>query len=880
MSSIRAWCLRFAGLFDKERKDRELSEELESHLQMHIEDKLRSGMDPAEARRTALIKLGGIEASKESYRDRRSLPWLESFLQDVRFGARMLRKSLGFTVVSILTLALGIGINGTAFSLTNGAFFKGFPFDESHLIVYLGSRNIRRLAPNGRVSYPDFRDWRAQAKSFSGLAAARAEPMTLNDGLGTTETHMAAFMTANSFQVIGQKPAIGRDFTSSDEAPGAAPVAIITYGLWERRYGKDPSIIGRTVRINGNATGVIGVMPKGVIFPVSLDLWVPMVPAADSEKRDVRNLIVFGRLAESATLESARAEMTAIALNLQNQYPVTNQGFAPLVLTYNEFINGPRIAIAFTAMLVAAGFVLLIVCANVANLLLARALSRSREISIRVALGGGRWRLVRQLLVESLMLSGAGGILGWLISYGAVKTFDSAAAPIKPSWFDFSLDYRVFAYLVAISIATGLLFGIAPALRLSKPDVNASLRDGGYGTSTGVHRKLLSNVLVITEVALAIVLLTGAGLMARSSFNIYRAPLGVNQSNVLLMRIALPSSEYSRPADQMAFYDRLKMRLASIAGVESVALAWAPPTGGSISFPYEMENAPTDAQRRPALSAEVISPEYFHVMRVGVTDGRPFTEEDGTSGPPVVIVNQSFVGEFWSGVNPLGKRLRLYVAGQPEPWLTVVGVVPNIVQDDVSPRQIDPLIYLPYRQKPLADAYILAQTLVPPGSLKTVFANEIHAADADMPLGELSTLEERLARNYWFMGIFSILFVVFGGIALLLAAVGLYALMANAVSQRTREIGVRMALGATSGKILQLVFLDGIWQWTIGLVLGLAFALALMRALRAILVQVSPADPLTFFTASLVLALAMALGCYIPARRATKVDPMVALRYE
>ncbi len=882
MNWLRVWYLRVAGLFHKEQSDRELAAELESHLQLHIDDNLRAGMSPEEARRQALIKLGGVEQTKEKYRDRRGIPYLQDLLQDIRFGFRILRKSPGFTIVAVLTLAMGIGINATVFTLTNAVLFKGFPFDKNELIYYLGSRNPGRNFPGSGspVSYPDFRDWQAQTKSFSGLAAARRMLIGLSDDSSLPENHFAAQMTANSFQIVGQKPVIGRDFTSADEALGAPPVAILTYGLWERRYGKDPSIIGRAVRINGVPTVVIGVMPKGVTFPVDLDLWVPMTPSADTEKREVRNLIVFGRMADGVTVKSARAEMGIIAHNLQSEYPVTNQGFAPVVLNYNEFTNGPRFTIIFTAMLVAVGFVLLIVCANLANLFLAHAVGRSREIAIRIALGAGRWRLVRQLLLESLILSVAGGVLGWWIAVRAVQIFDVVVTPLgKPSWFDFSMDYRAFIYLTVISIGTGLIFGLAPALRLSKADANTSLKDGGQGISVGTHGKRLSRFLVIGELALAMVLLAGAGLMIRSFLNAYRASLGVNTTNVLTMLVNLPQARYPQSIDQIAFNDRLGTRLKSLPGVESVALASAGPTGGSLSFPYELEGLPLDAQRRPSLSTVVISPDYFRVMGVGVLQGRVFAETDDASESSVVIINQRFAGMFWSGKDPLGKRLRLYDGENPGPWLTVVGVAPNIVQNDISRDEIDPLIYLPYRQKPLAAMTVLARTQVPPVSLEPEFRREMHGLDSDLPY-YLVTFQELLERIYWFYRVFGVLFTIFAGIALLLAAVGLYALMANSVSRRTQEIGVRMALGATEGNILRLVLIDGMRQVVVGLVLGLAVAFGVMHGLRAVLVQVSPDDPATMVIASLILALAVALGCLIPARRAMKVDPMVALRHE
>jgi putative ABC transport system permease protein len=807
---------------------------------------------------------------------------MQTIWQDFKFGLRTLAKSPGFTAVAILTLALGIGVNATVFTLANGVLFKGFPFDKADRILYLNVKNPTNAEQFIGVSYPDFRDWRSQAKSFVGMSVWTGGRASVSDKASLPETYPAARMSANGFALIGQKPAAGRGFSSNEDAANAPPVAIISNGLWERRYGKDSSVIGRVISINGTPTTVIGVMPRDFAFPFTADLWTPLTPTADTEEREARNFVVFGRMADGATLQSARAEMETISRNLQSAYPTTNQGIDAWVRTFNEFYIGTWLTTIFVAMLGAVSFVLLIACVNVANLLLGRAVGRMREISIRMALGAGRWRIIRQLLVESVMLSIAGGIIGWLIAIWGVHAFDLAIIPYyKPGWMNFSMDYRVFIYLIIISCGTGILFGLAPALRLAGVDVNTSLKDGGRGSSTGARGKHLSSILVIAEVALAVVLLAGAGLMVRTFLNVYRASLGVNTKNVLTMRLALPASKYPKPTDQIAFHERLKPRLQALPGVTSVEITNFLPTGGSSSFQYELEGVPpVSSQRRPTLSALVVGPDYFRTMDVRPQSGRVFTDVDGVSGPPVALVNQSFAGKFWPGQDPVGKRLRLFTAGAPESWLQVVGVVPNIVQNDISPRQIDPLIYIPYRQKPQADMAIVARTAVPPGTLVTAFRREIQAVDSDLPIYNLWTMQERLERNYWFYRVLGVLFVIFAGIALFLASIGLYAVMAHSVNQRTQEIGVRMAMGATARTILQLLFTQGMLRVAAGVAIGLVAAFGVTRVLKAILVQVAPADPMTFATASLVLAIAAALGCWIPARRAMRVDPMVALRHE
>jgi predicted permease len=463
-----------------------------------------------------------------------------------------------------------------------------------------------------------------------------------------------------------------------------------------------------------------------------------------------------------------------------------------------------------------------------------------------------------------------------------MRVFESEVRRYIPSgWRDFSMDTKVFAYLILISIFTGVLFGLAPALRLAKLNVNSVLKDGSRGATGGGRGKYLSGLLVIAEMGLAVVLLTGAGLMIRSFVKVYRAPLGVETSHVLTMRLFLPDAKYPHDQDQIAFHERLKPRLEAIAGVDSVAVATTLPTGGSMDFPYELEGAPpADPKRRPSLNAVIIGPDYFRVMTAPCLAGRVFNSTDGVSGPPVGIVNQKFATKSWPGEDPLGKRLRTFESNAAGAWLTVVGVVPNIVQNEISPREIDPLIYLPFRQKPARGVAIVAKTHVPPGSVAQAFRREVQGVDSDMPVFNLWTMDQRLERNYWFLRIIGMLFAIFAAIALLLASVGLYAVIAHSVNQRTQEIGIRMALGASTRDVSKLVFAQGMAQVAIGLAIGLAGAVGLTRLLKSILFQVSPNDPGTFLAVAVILALAALLGCALPARRAMRVDPLIALRHE
>jgi putative ABC transport system permease protein len=807
-----------------------------------------------------------------------------ALLGDIRFALRTMAGNRTTTIVAIVALSLGMGANATVFSIVNGALFKNLPFVGDD-ILYLATRDLAHGQRGGGVSFLDFLDWREHAKSFRTMGAFRSRSVNLSEKGGAPSRYIRAEITADTFSTIGQKPLIGRDFTPEDEKPGAPAVVILGNQIWVTRYGANRAILGRIIRVNDVPSTVIGVMRPDFRFPEDADVWVPLIRSAEDTQRQNRSLGVYVQLAPSVTKASADAEMQGIARNLEAAYPATNHGITAVVQTFYEVNYGDSgdddIPTLLAALMGSVIFVLLIACANVANLLLARAADRSREISIRVAIGAGRWHIIRQLLVESVILSLIAGFFGWLISLWGLKLFDASVRAQIPAWMNFSMDYRGFVYLAAISVGAGLLFGLAPALRLARMDVNASLREGGRGSSGGAHKRRLSGLLVIAEMALAVVLLAGAGLMIRSFLTIYSTSTGVNPKNVLVMRLMLPEAKYPKPDDKIAFHDRLKAKLDALPGVVGSTIAITMPTGGSMSFPYELEHAqPVDEKLRPSISLLVIGPDYFRVMELPVLQGRAFANSDSASAPPVAIVNQRFTEKFWRGEDPVGKRLRIFNDGKPEPWLTVVGVVPNVLQNGIAVKEFDPLVYVPYRQRTMPDMALMARTRVPPASLAGAFRQAAQAVDEDMPLYNLRTLEERLAINYWEQGIFGSLFSIFAVIALLLASVGLYAVIAQSVSQRTQEIGLRMALGASARNILRMVFRQGLLQLAIGLLVGMAGAVALTRFLSSLLVLVSPTDPATFALVAMVLGLAATLGCLIPARRATRVDPLVALRHE
>jgi putative ABC transport system permease protein len=743
-----------------------------------------------------------------------------SFLGDVRLSFRTLRTNPGFTAVAVATLALGIGVNAAVFTVTNAVLFKGFPLvDGNDRLLYVSNGG------NGGccISYPDFEDIRAQSKSFHGMGIVHGVGKVLGDGSGFPEHIDVTEISADTFRLVGQRPILGRDIAPSDQVPGSAPVAILSYGFWQRRYAKDPNIIGRTVRMNGAPTTIVGLMAQGFSFPQKADMWVPLVETAKVRNRDNTDTwFAFGRLARGVTFQSARVEVESIIQRLETEYPLTDRRWHLGVQNFHEFFIGPNATVLYGSMWGAVGFVLLIACANLANLMLARAIGRSHEISVRIALGAGRWRIIRQLLIESVMLSCVGGFLGWWIAEWGVRAYQLAMAQ-KASWLiiDYAMDYRVLGYLIAISIGTGLLFGLAPALRLSKLDVNAMLKDGGRGSTSGGggggRGKHLSGLLVSGEMALAVVLLAGAGVMIRSFLKVHTADVGVKTANLLVAHIALPSAKYPGAEAQISFYERLKTGLEAIPGVESMAIADRLPTDGSRHLPYELAGTPqVDQGLRPKISALVIGPGYFKTSGAAVFSGREFSDADGAAGVPVAIVNQRFASKFWPGEDALRKRLRFFNGSAPGPWLTVVGVASNIIQNDAARQEFDPLIYLPYRQQPSGDMSVIARTRIPPENLGAAFRREVQAVDPDLPI------YGPFAADYWDRfsdsRFYGILFLIFAAIALLLASIGLYTVIAHSVSRRTQEIGIRMAIGATARDIRKLVLRQGmlplgsVWQ--------------------------------------------------------------------
>ena len=816
---------------------------------------------------------------------------MDSLLTDVRHAVRTMRKSPAFAIAAVAMLAVGIGVNAIVFSVTNAALFKGFP-------LVAGNDRILYISNNGKccVSYPDFNDWRAQTTMFDDMALVHGLGITLTDGAGFPEDYTVTEVTSNTFGLVRQKPVLGRDFTPADELPGAPPVVILRYSFWERRFAKDAGVIGRSVRLNGVPTTVIGIMPRGFSFPQNQDLWVPLVPTPEVMRRDRRNTwFVFGRLSDGATIESARAEMDTIGQRLARAWPASNASLRPEVRTFEQFFIGENATLIYQAMVGAVGFVLLIACANLANLLLARAAGRSREMALRAALGAGRWRIVRQLLIESAVLASLGGFFAWWLVRFAMPLFTAVvgASGISDelgSWFDEVLDYsiddRVVLYFLAMTVGTAVACGLVPALRLSRFDVNEALKEGTHSrVSNGYGR--LSSLLVTVEVALAVILLAGAGVMIRSFLNFYTADPGFRAERLLTAHVSLSTLRYADTASQASFYDRLLKGLGATPGIESIAMADAVPGSDPVRLAYEIAGAtPVDEQQRPRIGRVLITPSYFPTLGDRLVAGRDFTEPEVESGALVALVNQRFASQHWPNRDAIGQRFRIVGRQGDGEWLTVVGIAPNIAQNRLT-RQFDPLVYLPYPRRTIesprafGDRWLLVRASLPPSALVDDFRNQVAAIDPEQSIGigpmPLATL---MSRSHQFKAFTTTLFLIFAAVALLLASVGLHAVIAYSVRRRTQEMGIRLAMGATAGDILRLVARESMVPLGIGLAIGLIGSLGINRLLQAQLIQVSPGDPLTYAMATAVLVASAALGCWIPARRAMTVDPAIALRHE
>jgi predicted permease len=890
---IRGWMARFFGMLNRGRREREFAEELESHLAMHIEDNLRVGMSPEEARRQALIKLGGATLTQELHREQRGLPMLETLLQDMRFGLRMLRKNPGFSFVAILTLALGIGANTAIFGVVDRLLVRALPVNEPQQLVNLTGRD-EKGGEDTSFSYPIYADYRDQNEVFAGLLAFSETPLNCSEG-GSPERILGVLVSGNFFDVLGVTPALGRTFLpEEDHTPGAHPVAVVSYGLWRRKFGADPKLVGRTITLNTHRFTVIGVAPaefRGLRRGLSPDVYVPIQMIAQAwpgrEARHLQSrgfswLNLMGRLKPGVSRAQAEASMSALSSRIEKAHPNFtwpmialadgSQGETGII---SDWRTPLRLLLAMVAL------VLLIACVNIANLLLARAQTRSREMAVRLAVGASRARLIRQLLAESLLLSLAGGLLGLLMAVwisGLLAKYSPPAGSSAPPLLAAGLDGRALAFTLALSLLTSLLFGLAPALQASRPNLTLALKEETGGI--GGWRLRRGGALVVGQIALSMILLISAGLCVRSLQKLQQIDTGFEAAQVLVMDIDLSLSGYTEEQGGR-FYANLLERMAALPGVETASVGRIVPLGGNgMRLSVDIEGYTPPDGKPVNLDMNLVGPQYCATLKLPLLAGRDFTSADNRGTPRVVIINQAAARAYWPNQNPLGKYLSMSAPGEgvPQP-VEIIGIVGDSRYRSLT-ESFRPGILLPSWQNYRPDLSLFLRSAGNPTTLVETARRELSALDPQLPITQIRTLAEQRRDSLYSQRATALLLVSFGGLALLLVALGMYGVMAYAVTQRTREMGIRLALGAQSGNVRALILRQGAWLIVAGLAMGGGGAWATTRGLKSFLYEVSATDPVTFVVVTALLCAAALLACWIPARRATKVDPLIALRQE
>jgi putative ABC transport system permease protein len=869
------------NLLHKQREERELDDEVRAHEQLLVDEYIQAGMNPQEARRQARLELGGVEQVKEQVRKIRAGQLLETLGCDVRYAARMMRRSPAFTTTAVLTLALGIGANTAVFSVVNTVLFRPLPYPDSDRLVQIWSTNPNTNRWGMWTAYPRFEDWRRQNTVFEEMATARTWVINMNGG-EHPESLFGVITSSQLLQLLRVQPMLGRGFLPEEDQPGHDHVIILSYGLWQRRFGSDRAVIGRTVDVDQQDYTVIGVMPSDFRFPPELpasyrvDAWFPPAPDPSRNERGSNNYYTFARLKPGVTLAQAQAEMDAINQGLAEKYS-TDRGLGVKVVGWRRQV-GSEVRPALLILLGAIGLVLLIACANVANLLLARGAARQRETALRQALGAGHTRLVRQFMTESMLLAVFGGFTGLLLAYQGLDLF-IRLAPDIPRLNETTIDPHVLIFSAVLTLGTGLIFGIAPALQGSRTDLQDSLKESGGRLTIGATRARFRSVLVVVEMALALMLLAGAGLLVRSFVRVQQVDPGFNPKNLLTAFVMLPPSKYPEPWRQALFFHELTDRITSLPGVECAGAADSVPMLTNDTGPVSIEGHPVGPDE-VEIQAErpKITPDYFRAMGIRLLRGRTFTWADNEGSLPVAIINESAARQYWPNEDAMGKRVKLEDGSAPV-WRQVIGMVGDVRQDSLV-KAGRPEVYAPLLQAPVPYLVLAVRTRAEPTALTAAVRHAVMAVDRDQPLFRIQTMqqvvEDSVAGRRFQMSLLGI----FATIALGLAAIGIYGLMSYTVNQRTHEIGIRMALGARREDVLNLVVRHGMMLAIAGVVLGTVGALLLTRLLSGMLYGVAVNDPTTLLSVATLLIGVAALASFIPARRATRVDPMVALRYE
>ena len=881
---LKDFWLRVRALFRRKTVEAELDDELRFHLENEIEKYAQSGMRPEEARRRAQIELGGVEQVKEDCRDARGIGLLEDAWRDIRYGARMLRKSPGFTIVAVLTLALGIGANTAMFSVIDAVLLQPLPYAHPGQLVSVQQQASRGM--NSFVSYPNFVDWLSQNHVFSSMAAYVETDFTLTGSRYAVQLP-GEIVTWNTFRLLGVRPALGPGFLSQEVQAGSQEV-MLSHRLWQSRFGSNPNIVGHVVALSGKSYTICGVMPSGFQFPLSAqpaELWTAIATDAAGNnpmtaQRGADVFRVIARLKPGVTTAQAAADMGVVSRRMAMEHPAAD-GHLKGVLIQSELqqVVG-NVQLALLILLGAVGFVLLIACANVASLQLNRGAARGKEIAVRSALGAGRRRLVRQLLTEGFLLSFCGMGLGLFVADLGTRILIRLSPITIPRASHAGLDGHVLLFTAALALMTAVIFGALPGLQLSKANFAEALKEGGHSSSDASRHRRLRNGLVIGETAAAFSLLAGAGLLILSYTTLQKTDPGFNPHQLLTFTFELPVTRHARSAN-IRFDTQLLAKLRQTPGVRSASAVFPLPETDHWGLRFEIEGRPVPPAIQPVAGFVMAAPGYFQTMGIPILEGRGFTEADDAKAPPVVVVSQAFARRYFPNENPVGKRIRPAAgAGRPFPWREIVGVVGN-VRDRGLAHTPGPVFYAPYNQLPLSLAVnFVVRTQGNPRGLVSLARSDMASMNPHIPLYHIETMEQYLASSAAQARFNAVLLGIFAALALLLASVGLYGVISYSVAQRTHEIGIRMAVGAGRNDVLRMVIGQGLKLAVIGAAVGIAGALALTRLLASMLYGVNPTDLATYVAVSLILIAVALVACYIPARRAMRVDPMLALRHE
>ena len=863
---------------NRKRAEQEAEEEIQTHLELETHEKIEEGHSLEEARYAARRAFGSVAISKEESRAIWGFGSVEALWQDLRFGARMLLKQPGFTLIAILTLALGIGANTAIFSIVNAVLLRPFPYQDPESLMVL-QENISGMV-NNTVSYPNFADWRAQNTLCDSIVAVRANESFNLTGTGEPERLQGRIVSAEFFSTLGIKLFVGRGFLAEEDRPGATPAVILSYELWQRRFGADPSLIGQQLTLNNQSFTVVGVTPPNFQFGIEADVTVPI--GLQAERFRTRGgdpgIIVVARLKPHVSTEQALTELNLIAARLEQQYPETNKGRRVRMTPLHESIVGP-VRQPLLILLGAVGLVLLIACANVANLLLVRASARQKEMAVRVALGASRTTIIRQLLTESILLAALGAGLGILLAFGGTSLIAAQMPDGIPRLQQSQVDAPVLIFTLVISLLTGLLFGLVPALQASRPNLTEGLKEGERGSSG--RRLWLRSALVAGEIALTLTLLVGAGLLIQSFRRVLQVDPGFNPRNLLMMQVSVNNPDGQQVAN---FFEQLQQKVRSLPGVKSVAVSNGLPFANANRPIFIIEGRP-DANDKSSGIRYTVSPDYFQTLGIELIKGRTFTAQDTRDSQRVIVIDELLAQQYFPNEDPLGKRLK---HGPDTPSLEIVGIVRHVKQDSLDGQATDQAqFYTNFNQISLQGMpsnvrriNLLVRTEVEPLSLASAVRGQVAALNKDQAIFNVRTMEQVLAQSLAPRRFSMMLLMVFAVVALGLASLGIYGLMSYAVAQNAREIGVRMALGAEVSDVLKLVIGQGMKLVSIGLAVGLVMAIAMTRFISALLFDVSATDPSTFIVIALLLTVVALLACYLPARRATNVDPLVVLRSE